>query len=880
MLPGEADEEGKFPSKIVRIGSPDFDITEELPLQLRPAFSSFEAGLNKCQSLEDFVDLAGLGDDMKSRKDVDHSWKKVVVRSAVEYFYQLRSRPDLHSRLQQVARFLYRTEKDIQSFAFAQLAKIITPPHVSDRNQPLTKEYENILEDFVCLLPNPTRDRTACRPQSTLERAFFQDPYEREVVMPLYREMLESYELSKRHGCQWPYTSIAGPSGIGKSYVVSQFARQGLVYVIYVNLAGREAKKYPNRSLMASVFDSAAHSLDNETATFGLFFAISLVLVNLSREMGITPAGLFDAQVRDEYQRFQKSIASLVQRYQFEVYSEYLMKAGFCETPLKPDYQEYINRHLEQIREEARGVLVALYEELELSDNGYRYIASEKADLEVKFGEPSAVICLDEARQLTNHRRNCPEERFLSFFEALKNHIEMTTISEGREVLALFLDAVPMPSYFSSCEDDWIPSPIYRIGTMNMLPDNSMSISPVQIRPDGATKKSRVTIDSGKLFSQGRPLWQSLTRRGSNGLGDAALIAKKVRRFGESPSSTVLLALWSYRMDFEVILPSLAEELVSKFMRSIVNYDVEHKFLRTIQPSEPILAWVAADCMHRSGTNMRLEMIENLYESAIEGLIKIADFGETVAAIILLLSFDKAHAQFKSDRQSKVSYGVFPLTVIGFLKDLLPRSTLIDMEDRMQSDEKMASLWGGYVFFNHMVKVRETPSERTLREAFNRGATILLPRGQIEANILIPILLPDNDEMTYFIIQICNEKGDHLTRKKSFEAQTSLQRAAGHLPDVRAHLAIAMHLGSTKECMDVIYPTQSNAPKSNYHWDSMKRVVLLSCGVNLDIFPGLGITKEPAKKPDEVKMVKVLKEMLNDRPKMMSLYHRRLKPLG
>lgn len=864
----------------MKIGSPDFDITEELPPHLRPAFSSFKAGLNKCQYLEDFVDLAGLGDDMKSQKDVDHSWKKVVVRSAVEYFSQLRSRPDLRSRLQQVARFLYRTEKDIQLFAFAQLAKIITPSHVSDRNQPLTKEYGSILEDFVFLLPKQTKGLTVCRPQSALERAFFQHPYEREVVMPLYREMLESYELSKRHGCQSPYASIAGPSGIGKSYVVSQFARQGLVYVIYVNLAGREANRYPNRSFMASVFDSAAHSLDDEMATFELFFAMSLVLVSLSREMGITPAGLFDAQVREEYQRSQKSVASLVQKYQFEVYREHLMKTGFCETPLKPDYQGYINRHLKQIREEAREVLVALYEELELSDDGYRYIASEKADLEVKPGEPSAVICLDEARQLTNHRRNYPEERFLSFFEALKNHIEMTKISEGRDVLALFLDTLPILSYFSSCGDDWIPSPIYRIGTMNMLPDNKMSISPVQIHPDGATKKPRVTIDPGKLFSQGRPLWQSLIRRGSNGLGDAALIAKKVKRFGELPSSTVLLALWSYRMDFEVILPSLAEELVSKFMRSIINYDIEHNFLRTMQPSEPILAWVAADYMHRSGADMRLEMVENLYESATEGLIKIADFGETVAAIILLLSFDKAHVQFKNDSQRKALYGGFPLTVIRFLRDLLPRSTLIDMKDRMQSDEKTTSLWGGYVFFNHMVKVREMPSESTLRDAFNRGAAILLPRGQIEANILIPILLPDDDEMTYFIIQVSNEKEDHLTRMKGFEAQTSLQRAAGYLPDVRVHLAMAMRLGSTKEGMDVVYPTRSNVPKSSYHWDSTKRVVLLSSGVTLNLFPGLGLTEEPAKDPAEVKIVKVLKEMLKDNPKMVSSYHQRLKPLG
>jgi hypothetical protein len=54
-----------------------------------------------------------------------------------------------------------------------------------------------------------------------------------------------------------PYTSIVGPSGIGKSFTLQSIARQGLAYVVYVSLAEPESAAYPPRSYVASDLTSS-----------------------------------------------------------------------------------------------------------------------------------------------------------------------------------------------------------------------------------------------------------------------------------------------------------------------------------------------------------------------------------------------------------------------------------------------------------------------------------------------------------------------------------------------------------------------------------------------------------------------------------------------
>ena len=50
----------------------------------------------------------------------------------------------------------------------------------------------------------------------------------------------------------------------------------------------------------------------------------------------------------------------------------------------------------------------------------------------------------------------------------------------------------------------------------------------------------------------------------------------------------------SYRINFYVALHSLAEQLVSGYLRFITDINLERTLLQTLQPSEPILAYTSA----------------------------------------------------------------------------------------------------------------------------------------------------------------------------------------------------------------------------------------------------------------------------------------------
>lgn len=162
--------------------------------------------------------------------------------------------------------------------------------------------------------------------------------------------------------------------------------------------------------------------------------------------------------------------------------------------------------------------------------------------------------------------------------------------------------------------------------------------------------------------------------------------------------------------------------------------------------------------------------------------------------------------------------------------------------------DRLAKGWRGYFFFNHMMRVREKVTENTVRGAFNRGAAILIPVDQVGANILIPIFVSEN-EMSWFLIQVKNRKDDTMSDERKREAKLALQLAAMNLPNGnRAHLGMMMCLQSTETGVDeVVHPMLMQCDtaaetESEYEWD-MKRVVLLSCGLSADLFPGLACSE-------------------------------------
>lgn len=406
------------------------------------------------------------------------------------------------------------------------------------------------------------------------------------------------------------------------------------------------------------------------------------------------------------------------------------------------------------------------------------------------------------------------------------------------------------------------------------------------------------SLDAKSLFTLGRPLWSAMMQakgRFDDVLGLARSKLLGGREPGDGGNEIGSLALLSYRINFYVVLHSLAEELVSGYLRYIVDMSDNRTFLRTLQPSEPILAHLSAREMH-AHRDKRRDVIRTLYENTVKGTIHLGDIGEIVAALILLFAFDKSHTEQLPT----------PVRFSNFLASLFSNDKSLAIEQCMRDDEQMRRLWtDGYVFFNHFVRIAEKPTDETLRRAYQRGAAIFPPFGYKGCGIVIPVALPAENTMTYFIVQVKNRRDDSLTPGLRNEARDALKSAAMLLPSSSsAHVALLVSLRSKsgQGDMDIAYPakrstetgevpppraSQKNKKKKKkssqiaggssggggaqpsttpeYIWKDgeLKRVVIVAVGMDLDLYPGLGFGSEPKEEPETVEIVGYLKSLLN-----------------
>ena len=313
---------------------------------------------------------------------------------------------------------------------------------------------------------------------------------------------------------------------------------------------------------------------------------------------------------------------------------------------------------------------------------------------------------------------------------------------------------------------------------------------------------------------------------------------------------------------------NLAEELTSGFLRYIVKVSENRSFIRTMQPSEPILAYLSMRMMYQGGGKMRRDLLNALFRTATEGFINIGDIGEVLAVLVLLFSFDKSlDISFsRMDHNPSVKLGGVPISL--FLSTSLPRTVFSEMEGRVKSKPEMECLWRGCIFFNHMVRIRRRQlSEKTLRMLFNRGAAIILLVNFTGADILIPVFIPEDDKMSYIIIQVKNRKEDSITGDKTkMDAEVGMKQAAIHLPTVKAHLALMMCLRCTNGGSQVLYPKliergQGRTASAGYRWNDMNRIVVLLCGLTLSMYPGLQFKNE-SEMHDAAESIIVMKQML------------------
>lgn len=313
-------------------------------------------------------------------------------------------------------------------------------------------------------------------------------------------------------------------------------------------------------------------------------------------------------------------------------------------------------------------------------------------------GRPVILFCFDEARGLLSpsdlafnslrralRHRSRPKEGCLktdkeeSFFAVLLDtYAKFNTFCPPRG-----LD--PNAKFASKYEEQF--HPLWKVNSFDVLAKGKHTIEMLT-----------VNIDVEHLFSLGRPNWSARFHLG----GIDRLVRDAIEKvYGGGTSKSlnehVLIALLSYRMQFYVLSHVLAEYLVSGYMRMIYEISDDHRSMRTIQPSEPILAWVAFREIERK-PGCKLQVLQNFHEQCARGSIDAGDIGEMVAALILMFSFDGKQYDNRPSPQ-----GVFT-----FLESLsgqyIARSD--NLQSRMNDDPDMKRLMSkGFVFFNHFARL-------------------------------------------------------------------------------------------------------------------------------------------------------------------------------
>lgn len=202
----------------------------------------------------------------------------------------------------------------------------------------------------------------------------------------------------------------------------------------------------------------------------------------------------------------------------------------------------------------------------------------------------------------------------------------------------------------------------------------------------------------------------------------------------------------------------------------VYDYDMsdDRLNLRTIQPSEPILAW-AAYWQMATKPSCRLEVIKNFYKQCSLGSIDTGDIGQMAAT-------------------------PKPQTVLDFVQSLFGDRQTAKLSSEPAGKHVVHLMTKGYVFFNHFTRLEGPVTPTVLRQAWGRGTALFSYPGTDHFDIIIPIAVLEHNKMSFIAIQVKNRLGDQLTAGLKNEADFTISSAAQALPATDAYMGILMAL--------------------------------------------------------------------------------------
>lgn len=661
----------------------------------------------------------------------------------------------------------------------------------------------------------------------------------------VYQQLLDCYKKYTKGSFLAPYTSIVGPSGIGKSFIIRQMAVQHGIYVAYTSFAREDSRAYPGRSVIANKIPNGL-TRQPLVEFWKTLITVSLTEVEVCGRVGVTPAGLYNLQTMERYEEYQKEFSKRVMSLSSQYQNSY---SGAHGAKLAREMKDYLSSHCMH----SQGPMYNWYQAL-VSHGDNPEPDLSKSPSNTHRHVPQMLFCFDEARWLTDSNDSL---LFRSLRQALRERFQSPCMSvednlPDGDFFAVFLDTSSRvvdfspPTHLDRSQKIMDPMgysgallpPIYTIRTKDVFCDKGDTKKP----HDGSMEAVM------RLFRFGRPLWGSRYQA-----SNATHVENPIReliglatRKTDGEGATKAIALLSYRVHFYVTSHHLAEEMVSSCLRCIMYINKGRNLLRTFQPSEPVLAYTAATKM--SNPTTRFAVVKHFVAACFEGTVSMGDIGEIVASMMLLFAYDEL--QFHQPKALPT-----PIALQKFMTSLFGQDRCAGMTDRMHSDDDMRDLWdNGLVFFNQFIRLQHAPDQDTLERLFNRGAAVFLPGASVGADIIVPVRIADA-EMSFCIIQVKNRKDDHPTPSLRLEAVSSLKDSASAYKWSKHHIGIMMCLRHQarpgSENFAILLPekytcratrltpqTDASGNTLRYKWPANdKNLVVMAMGLDETIYP-------------------------------------------
>ena len=206
-----------------------------------------------------------------------------------------------------------------------------------------------------------------------------------------------------------------------------------------------------------------------------------------------------------------------------------------------------------------------------------------------------------------------------------------------------------------------------------------------------------------------------------------------------------------------------ASEMIASHMAVLMRTDTDRHFLRTVYPSEPLLAEASANTTTTYGWGLSLQALHLYVQS---GIVDAGFRGELLSKIVCLMAAEDAMRSKPGYNDKKEWQCSRPVSVAQFLDKLVrfesyertdrghTRQNITSISDYITSYAKidlvdLARFLGGTIFFTHFIRVRYTISIQTLVQAWNRGAAIMCKSYNPRFDHVIPVMLEGADSSKF-----------------------------------------------------------------------------------------------------------------------------------